>query len=99
MNAVEINYPIGTKVIIRSNEPEPLYVGHITSYEERFNEPIITLESGQEVLCGGSIAWYTEERYKALCKLTWDEQYNVMSKFDCITASDVARKNKASNYA
>lgn len=84
IESTRINYPIGKKVIIRSNEPNDLVVGTVVGYEQ-FNTKLLLLIEDcktKEIIMplDNQPAIYYKERYDALLKLNWAEQWNVMSK-------------------
>lgn len=87
---VYANYPIGKKVIVRSNEPDDLFIGKVTGYwvHEKSQQVflIITDESGKEISpMDNSPFYWTKEREAALRKLSWDEQWNCLSKYHSIS--------------
>lgn len=91
-----LNYPIGCKVIIKSNEPTPYQVGILKRVEiignDQFELPIVEVE-GVEYGVMGIIRKYDERRVRALDKLTPDEQWNVMAEFHMVGALD-PKENK-----
>lgn len=93
------NYPVGRKVIIRSNEPGPLMIATVSGH--------IRITQAQELVCtfkeegtgketiffGGNPMYWCQEREDALNKLTWDEQYNVSTKYHWLKKEECERKN------
>jgi len=82
----QVNFPIDTKVIYRSNEPGPLLIGHVVDH--------IPICKSQQLICAikcektgevftpmSSPVWWDEEREKSLNKLDWWEQWNVINRF------------------
>jgi hypothetical protein len=89
--SAQFNYPLGWKVIVRSNEPEPLRVGHVVDHK-RCGITNNSLLFGVKDEATGSVfytmvhpAHWSAARESALRKLDWAEQYNVMSKYDTIS--------------
>lgn len=85
-----INYPVGSDVIIKSNEDEPYRRGTLISYEPITKAanlvPVVKLSlSGGEVYVLGKIRHYSKELCDALDKLSPIEQYNVLAEFHKIT--------------
>jgi hypothetical protein len=83
---VTMNYPIGQKVIVRSNEPDDLFIGKVVNYmvHEKSNKTFLIIEdSDGKQICplDRSPSYWTQERENALRKLNWAEQWNVMSKY------------------
>lgn len=81
---VTLNYPKGTKVIIRTNEPGPLLVGHVTDYfpDKRGNIYAIGItqaDGSHFMTLNTSPAYYHPAIVEALSKLEWNEQWNVLS--------------------
>lgn len=85
-NSTIYNYPIGSKVIIRSNQPENLLIGSVVRYEDLgYNKPILLVvldeKSGEEFMpLDNSPMHWSKECEDALMKLNWIEQWNVMNK-------------------
>ncbi len=77
---------IGDKVIVRSNEDDPLLIGHITSFTDFGNPkndlcPIVEdEETKEEFICMGIVKPYSEGLLKELEPLTPKEQWNLLSK-------------------
>lgn len=85
-----MSYPVGSDVIIKSNEDEPYLRGTIISYEPiskaKNLTPVVKLSlSGDTVYVLGKIRHYSIELCEALDKLTPIEQYNVLAEFHKIT--------------
>lgn len=80
MSNKSINYPIGSRVICRSNEDEPLMIGKIIKWEG--NIPIVQDElTDKDFFVMGVIRHYDLNLLKTLNKLTPDEQWNVLAEF------------------
>lgn len=102
MNSLEklqINYPIGKKVFVRSNEPEPLVVAEIIDYTtiSKSNGPVLVLKD-----CANEKIFFTlstdlhfwDPRKEALLRsMTWDQQYMILNRYHYLTEEDVVRKN------
>lgn len=102
----EVNFPVGKKVIIRSNEPDPLFIGLVSGYEliqmklQKVMLVKITSASGQTIQQPHtSLIPWAQEREDALNKLSWDEQWNVVSRFHTIHKKDIERKNSTQYQA
>lgn len=80
------NYPIGSKVIVRSNQPDDLLIGHVIRHEDMGESREILLvikdeKSGEEFMpLDNSPMHWSKEAEDALLKLNWVEQWNVMGK-------------------
>jgi hypothetical protein len=78
-----LEIPLGTKVIVRSNEPEPLMVGFIKEYvgkDDRRKIPIvIDAITGEEFWCFGIVRPYSKELYHTLNTMVSIEQYNYLA--------------------
>jgi len=78
-------YQIGDRVILRSNEDEPLRVGNIKRFEY-WNEtsstrlPIVECDDGTELLCMCCVVHYTEDLENLLKNFTPKEQWDILSK-------------------
>lgn len=88
--AMLINYPVGSDVIVKSNENEPYLRGTLVAYEPITKAqnlvPVVKLSlSGEVVYVLGKIRHYSKELCDALDKLTPIEQYNVLAEFHKIT--------------
>ena len=83
--ATLINYPVGTKVILRSNEPNDLVIGHVISHLDiaPHREILITVKDDKTekeiTTLNPKPAIWSQEAEDALLKLNWAEQWNVMS--------------------
>ena len=84
-NRQKINYPIGSKVISRSNENEPYKIGIIKDYQNMSKGsnmfPIVEID-GKEYLCMSIIRHYSETLCRILDKLTYKEQWNILAEFN-----------------
>jgi len=79
----EINYPIGSKVIVRSNESEKLWHGEVVDFEKVGPTSIpIVVETGKKMkwVVFGVVAHYSDARWKALRKLKPSEQWLAMTR-------------------
>ncbi len=84
ISALNINYPVGCKVILKGANDEPYKVGIRVGHElvTKANNvmAVIELENGETVLEGGAIMKKFDERLTyALDKLTPVQQWNVMA--------------------
>jgi polynucleotide 5'-kinase involved in rRNA processing len=83
----KVNYPIGSKVIIRSNENEPYEIGNIVDYvnitKARNLFPVISVNE-KNFICLGIIRHYSKEICNILDKLTPKEQWNILSEFNTL---------------
>ena len=82
----EVNYPVGSRVICRSNQDEPLMFGEITEWKQKNNIsspiPLIRDEKDGEIYyVMGVIRHYNEDLLSALEKLAYAEQWNVLAEF------------------
>jgi hypothetical protein len=83
----EVNYPVGSRVIVRSNNDEPLMIGVLTEWKKtaphHLSElPLVKDEETEEVFwCGGVLRHYDSLLIEALNKLTYAEQWNVLAEF------------------
>jgi uncharacterized damage-inducible protein DinB len=79
-----VNYPVGTKIISQSNEPNELLVAHVVRHEILHHGIMLIVKNsaGAELaLLDKTPSLWAQEREDALQKLSWDERYNVMSKY------------------
>ena len=84
------NYPIGTKVVCKSNNNEPYLRGIIVDYTAislaQNLTPVVKFEGEEEpFLVLGIIRPYSPELCEALDKLTYIEQWNVLAEFHKIS--------------
>lgn len=71
------NELIGRKVIVRSNEDHPFWIGTL----KRFNQwgwPVVEDDDGQVMFCGGVVIPYTEEMETFLNTLTSLRQWEIL---------------------
>jgi hypothetical protein len=84
IDSTKINYPIGTEVIVRSNEPQDLVIGTVVGYQQLRNKCLLLIKNNKtnEVIMplDNQPAIFYKERFEALSKLNWADQWNVMSK-------------------
>lgn len=100
--ATVINYPAGTKILLRSNEPDPLCVCVVIGHED-FGKPdgkilliVKDVKTGAVLSSlNNSPACWSQEREEALNKLNWAEQWNVMSKYNSIDYDHQNRREQA----
>lgn len=96
-----MNYPIGTKVISQSNEPNDLLVGTIVRHEVMHHGVMLVVEdeSGKQfALLDKTPAYWYQEREDALRKLSWDERWNVMSKYFYIIDAETKAHKESAEY-
>jgi hypothetical protein len=84
--AQRVNFPIGQRVIVRSNEDDqPYIVGTVCGYEDYGKEREFLLvcdnKSGQVLVAMGVVHHWSEGKAAALDKLTAREQWNVMAVY------------------
>jgi hypothetical protein len=80
---LKINYPIGTKIIAQSNEPEDLLVASVCDYQEFHHGTFLVVQKDngtQAVLLDQNPMLYCKEREDALKTLPWFQRYNVMTR-------------------
>jgi hypothetical protein len=80
----EVNYPTGSRVIVRSNNDEPLMIGTIEKWEEIGGTKVPVIkdeETGKNFFVMGVIRHYHDLLLEALNKLTPYEQWNVLAEF------------------
>lgn len=88
-------FEIGEKVICIGNEPcSELMIGKIVAYDSIGPSKVPIVEVGdKQFICFGNVCLWTAEKEKAFNKLSWDERYNVVSKYDGLCQNDIDRKN------
>lgn len=76
-----IEFPVGSKVIVISNEWENLVVGTVTGYVMNNSDIPAVFDniSGKELICCGVMHRFSNEKLKALCKLNPYERWNVVA--------------------
>lgn len=77
-----VNFPIGQRVVVRSNEDDPLLIGTVSGYENFGRNRLFCLvknDAGDEYIAFGVIHHYSPGKVEALNKLTPREQWNVMA--------------------
>ena len=82
---VTLNYPIGTEIIVRTNEPGPLIhgkvIGHRVNAEKGSWIEYQDLETGNGMFSFYSdFTYYHPEIWRILSTLTWNEQWNILSR-------------------
>lgn len=82
---ITVNYPVGTKIILRSNEPDELVIGEVVGYWRNNDQVFLSIKDAEIGVVYNSICteppYWSKEREAALRKLNWAEQWNVMSKY------------------
>ena len=80
--ALRINYPIGSQVIIKDNSSKPYQVGTVIGTQRVPGNvfPIVDVE-GEALMIMGIIRRHDPRVTKALDKLTGVEQWNVMAEW------------------
>jgi len=90
MMKLKINYPLGTKIIVLSNEPyskenfNKLIIAEVVGYEEitKAKKPVLLYtEIGDNKIsfCNGIIAYHNDRLEKLLNSHTWYDRYNLLS--------------------
>lgn len=100
--ATKTNYPVGTQVIIRSNEPQDLVIGTVVGYEQIRNKCLLLVKNHKtnEVIMplDNQPAIFYQERLDALSKLNWAEQWNVMSKSHYFIDQETFKYKESNEY-
>lgn len=80
------NIPVGTLVIGCPNEWQPMVVGTITGYDERFgNIPFIAdWIRGEELMCFSPLTIYSDEAFSVLVLMNPYERYNFVSLYSAV---------------
>jgi hypothetical protein len=78
-----VNFPVGQRLIVRSNEDGPLLIGSVSRHDRigMSHVPVLKDDAGKEFLCLGAMSYYTEERHQALMKLNPREQWLAMTHY------------------
>lgn len=86
LRKLELNYPIGEKVIVVGNSPsmrtdEPVLVATVVGYDEMGTNffPILENSNGEKFMTMGKLIPFDQNRYETLMKLSWWEQWNAVS--------------------
>ena len=78
-----ISWHVGDKVIVRSNEAGPLLTGFIVVEDTFPNHstatPTWVCEQSNKEHTGGCVFLYSDKLYRTLLRLTWWEQWNVLT--------------------
>lgn len=94
--ATYINYPLGTIVIFRSNEPGPLIIGPVVEHSHLEDKILLGVKCRETrnvvYSLNNTPPYWTEERETALKKLSWLEQWNVLSKYHSMKEEEKAYK-------
>jgi hypothetical protein len=99
--ALKTNYPIGTVVIVRSNEPGPYTVAEVVGYIQVTKSKELCLDlvdkkTGKEFITFSDTPMYwSEELEKALSKLEWNEQWNIYANGKCIIGESEKLRKEA----
>jgi len=84
VKAMEFNYPVGQRVIIKDNSNNPYKLGTMVGVEVVKNSvfPMVDIDGADKnpYMVMGIIRRFDLNRNKALDKLTGIEQWNVMSE-------------------
>ena len=92
------NYPIGSKIILRSNEDEPYQIGFIEDYvaitKSQSMIPVANV-NGKTFFVFSIMRHYSKTLCNILDKLTPDEQWNVLAEFNIREEEPVEAKQKA----
>ena len=97
----QMNYPLGTKIISQSNEPDELLVATVISHELIHHGIMLMVENAQGqrfTLFNNAPALWTKEREAALRKLSWDERWNVMGKNFYVIDKKTKQRKETSDY-
>jgi len=102
MNKIQINYPIGTKVIIIGNEPNKedpnkLLIGEVVGYENINDKYFIKWKApnvDKVYMTFSEPLVYSKELENSLNKLTWDERWNIYSRGWSIISKETAKKKE-----
>ena len=80
-----INYPIGTKLIVKSNDDQPYRIGIMKGATRMHSSvfPLVEIDE-KECMVMGIIRLADPRRTIALDKLTGIEQWNVLAEFHVI---------------
>lgn len=107
MKKLQVNYPIGTKIIVISNEPyqhgdfNEICVGEVLAYDAitMSGQPVIIYKderADEEFMSLSEPMYYSQELFDSLSKLTWDERWNIYSRgVSIISKEDAKRKEDA----
>jgi hypothetical protein len=85
-----INYPVGSRVIVRDNENSKYRIGELVRWESPNMDdknwfPFVKMEDDKkEYLVMGIIRHYSNELIAVMDKLTPREQWNIMCEFAII---------------
>lgn len=84
INLFKLEFPIGQKIVIRSNEWDDLIIGKIINYEIYNEETIIPvvedIVSGKLLMCNGIMRKYSVKLIEMLMHHNPFEQYMLMDK-------------------
>lgn len=95
------NYPVGTKIISQSNEPDDLLIATIVSHEIIPYGVILIAENSngeQFTLLDKNPTYWNQEREDALRKLDWAERYNVLSKYHYYIDTETKKHKESQEY-
>jgi len=102
---LEINFPIGTEVIIITNEPNrnsknvnDIIIGTVVDYEDYGHSAFVVYSentTNAEYVSMTDPLYYSKELEQALNKLDWYERWNIYSRgLSIITKETAQRKEK-----
>jgi len=83
----EEDLEVGQRVIVRSNEDDPLRIGEITRFEDfggKAKPPLTVVvdeKTGEEIITMGIVKPYSNELMQQLIPMTAKEQWNFLSKY------------------
>jgi hypothetical protein len=89
---------IGTRVIVRTNEPGPFKVGTlIGEYKPKESwttgVPVVKLDDGTDIYCMCKVIEHTPELEAELLELEWWQQYNrLVEEMYWLTEKEARRK-------
>ena len=76
---------LGSRVMVRTNEPEPLMIGKVVKFEDMGHSTLIHViqdeATGEKFLCCGVILPYNKGLEDYLNTLDPKEQWNLMKEF------------------
>jgi len=90
MSELKVNYPLGTKIIVLSNEPyskenfNKLIIAEVVGYEEltKAKKPVLLyteIGDNKVLFCNGIIAYHNNRLEKLLNSHSWYDRYNLLS--------------------
>lgn len=99
LQTLNINYPVGCKVVIKGANEDMYRVGTRTGHtfitKANQLEPIITFDNGEEIIkLGGIMKRYNDNLVHALDKLTGIQQWNVMANNYFLEDPEIGETNE-----